>query len=135
MKKLLSVIIFSLGLASCKSGKKMISLDCNGGIKEVGLSVEGQAPCTHCVLEKEVFKKGISLVLEDTLYKISRFTVTYTNGDRVLIQKKVRGSLLRSKNASFLKELKEGDVISIDCIEIVKGRESFLSTTMLIRIR
>lgn len=135
MKKLVVILTGCLLFGGCASKKKIQSLNCNGDIIQVGLSVEGQAACSHCEIDKEVFAKGISLVLRDATYKISQFTVSYSNADKLLFQKEVHGSVLRSKDASFLSKLKEGDVISIDCVKIIKDNKVSLSTTMLIVIR
>jgi hypothetical protein len=135
MKKLIVILTGYLLLVGCASKKKIQSLNCNGDIIQAGLSVEGQAVCSHCEIEKEVFNMGISLVLKDTTYKISQFTVSYSNADKLLFQKEVHGSVLRSKDASFLHKLKEGDVLSIDCVKIIKDKKTSLSTTMLIIVR
>gem|GEM_PF-6571273 len=135
MKKMVFILTGCLLFSGCASKKKIQSLNCNGDIIQVGLSVEGQAACSHCEIDKEVFAKGISLILEDTTYEISQFTISYSNADTLLFQKEVHGRVLRSKDASFLKKLNAGDVISIDCVKIIKDNEVSLSTTMLIVVR
>lgn len=132
MKKCIQVLIIFLILVSCTNIKEVASHVCNGDILEVGLTVEGQDICSHCVISKDFFKKGISLVLRDTTYKISGFTISYYNNDKLLYMGEVHGSNINPRKARFLNRLKEGEIISIDCVKIVKEKKTSLATSMLI---
>lgn len=132
MKNSIHVLLLLLILVGCTNIKKVTTLICNGDILEVGLSVEGQDVCSHCVISKEVFKKGISLVLRDTTYKISGFTISYYNNEKLLYMGEVRGSYIDSRESRFLNSLKDGEIISIDCVKIVKDKKTSLATSMLI---
>jgi hypothetical protein len=120
---------------SCAGNKKSQSFNCNGDILQVGLSIRGQASCSHCVIEKEFLKNGFSLVLEDTAYKIYKFTISYSNADKLLFKREIQGDRVHEKNVKFLRSLKDGDVISINCVYILKNKETSLSTSMLIVVR
>jgi hypothetical protein len=112
----------------------MISTNCSGDILDVGLSIKGQKACSFCSINKEDLKDGLSLVLKDSSYWISKFIVTYSNDERIIVQKEVNGSTISSKKAKFLRNLKAGEMISIECIYIISQKKTALSTTMLIAL-
>lgn len=132
MKKTIHVLLLFGILVSCTNIKKVTSLICNGDILEVGLAIDGQDVCSHCVISKEVFKSGISLALRDTTYRISGFTISYYKNEKLLYMGEVRGSYINPREARFLTSLKEGEVISIDCVKIVKEKKTSIATSMLI---
>lgn len=136
MKKMLSGIIVYLFLIGCTSNKKMISIvNCPGDILDVGISIKGYEPCSHCVIDKDSLRQGLNLELKDSSYRITKFILTYTNSDRELIQTIIAGSKVSSKKAKFLRRLKPGDMISLDCIAIESKDDVGKSTTMLIAIQ
>jgi hypothetical protein len=106
-----------------------------GDILDVGISIKGQEPCSFCVADKDLLRDGLTLELRDSSYKIAKFILTYTNDARDLIQTEIKGSKISSKRAKFLRNLKPGDVISLNCIELRINDHTALSTTMLIVIQ
>lgn len=134
MNKIFLSIITCLFFASCSGQKEIISTNCSGDILDVGLSIQGQEACSFCSIDKEKLKNGLSLVLKDSSYRISKFIITYSNDEKVILQKKVNGSSISSKKAKFLRTLKAGEMISIECIYIISQEKTALSTTMLITI-
>ena len=135
MKKLLPIIFACFILMSCGSHRKMISINCPGDILDVGILIKGYEPCSHCVIDKDSLRQGLYLELKDSSYRITKFILTYTNSDRELIQKIIAGSKVSSKKAKFLRRLKPGDMISLDCIAIESKDDFAKSTTMLIAIQ
>lgn len=108
--------------------------NCSGDILDVGLSIKGQKASSFCSIDKEELKNGLFLVLKDSSYRISKFIVTYSNDERIILQKEVNGSAISPKEGKFLRHLKTGEMISLECIYITSRNKTALSTTMLIAL-
>ena len=134
MDKVFLGIISCLFISACFGQKQIISTHCHGDIFDVGLSIKGKKACSFCSINKEELKNGLSLVLKDSSYRISKFIVTYSNDERIILRKEIKGSTISLKEGKFLGTLKAGEMISLECIHITSHNKTALSTTMIIAV-
>lgn len=104
-------------------------------ILDVGINVKGfkviEEPLPHCEIPKDSIKNGFKLQTHDTSFEIVSFVVVYSN-TQVVHEYLLKGSKASIQNAGFLKKVKVGDQLSIECISILKSGVRSLSTSLRI---
>ena len=105
---------------------------CGGmDIVDVGLHIQGYEildynGIRYSEISVESLRKGFTVVLTDTSYKIKWFLINYESGS-MGDEYPFSSTKVNSKNV-LLKNLKNGDQFSIDCINITKDGVTSLST-------
>jgi hypothetical protein len=106
---------------------------CGGmDIYEVGIHIKGYKVLdtqgiSYSEISADSLKNGFSLALTDSSYKLKWFRIYYSQGEKVS-EYPITGFSVNLKNANFLKKIKAGDLISLDCINIKKEGIFSLST-------
>jgi len=126
-------ILFFLQGCFVQRGKQ--SLEC-GPIptSEVQPIIKGYGPCGQCVVNLATLKKGFTIVLSDSSYKIIGFQIGYEDNNGKISIKDIFDNKVTSKNVDFLDKLEKGNFISIGCINIQKGDRLFGTSGMLMAV-
>ena len=93
-----------------------------------GMPVQNSGPIRYSEISAKQLRKGVTLVLKDTSYKIHWLLVNYNSG-RGNKEYPINGNKITTKNAIFLKSVKPGDTLSFECINVTRNGLLSLSTT------
>lgn len=93
-----------------------------------GVDVQNSGQIRYSEISAKQLQEGITLALQDTSYRIKWFVVSYNR--RGLIKEfSIDGNRLTTKNATFLNNVKPGDALTFECINLTKDGLLSLSTT------
>jgi hypothetical protein len=112
---------------------------CGGmGIYDVGVHIKGYEVLDYfgirySEISADSLRKGFTLALTDTTYKLSWFLIVYGTLDGVK-EYSISGNRAILKNASFLKKIKAGDSLSLECINIDREGYTSLSTSFQVNV-
>jgi hypothetical protein len=138
MKLFISSILFFLSLnvqaQVNKHGPPCGAMD----ILDVGIYVDGfqvlkENRIRYSEISTDSVRNGFELALQDTSYQIEWFLIVYSNTE-VVKEYPISGSNATIHNAEFLKSIKQGDKLSIECINIKKGAVTSISTGFFILV-
>jgi hypothetical protein len=133
---MMRVFIFGLFIFTGITSEAQVSKHgppCGGmDILAVGVHIKGQEildynNLRYSEINAEVLRNGFTLDLTDTSYKVSRFLIVHENSNGVK-EYSISGAKVTAKKAAFIKSIKPGDQLAIECINIFKGGFTSLST-------
>ncbi len=134
------VLICGLLISLAFTAKSQVNkhgLPCGGmDILDVGIHIQGYKILDyHGIHYSEIsadsLRKGFVIALSDTSHKVKWFLIDYESGKGVS-EYPVTGTMATAKNAVFIKNIKPGDQLSIECINIQKDGLTNLSTSFRI---
>ena len=135
---IVSLLLISIGIPTAAQINKC-GPPCGGmnildvGIHIVGMEVRYSNTIPYSEISANTLKKGFIVQLSDTTYKVKWFLIGYNN-NKENKEYPVSGNKATVKNASFIKKVKPGDQIYLECINIQKGEETSLSTGLWILV-
>jgi hypothetical protein len=134
MKKIIAFIFVLNFFTQCISQKKQFKLICNGAILDVKIQIKGISFCSQCDLAADKLINGFELFVPDSSYKIIGFQLIYTNNKNEVSVSDIKGNVVNRKNFKNLINIKPGNSIGLECINIEKNGIVDISTNMTIFI-
>lgn len=135
MKIYLSSLFILFFLQGCFVQRGKQSLECGPiPMSEVQPIIKGYGPFSQCVVNLATLKKGFTIVLSDSSYKIVGFQIGYEDNNGKISIKDIFDNKVTSRNVNFLDKLEKGNFISIGCINIRKGDRLFETAGMLVAV-
>ncbi|RZL10766.1 MAG: hypothetical protein EOO89_20815 [Pedobacter sp.] len=103
---------------------------------EVGVHIKGQKVLDHngirySEISANLLRQGFTVDLEDSSHKVKWFLINY-EGSSGIKELPISGTKATVNNAAFLKTIKPGDQLSLECINIQKAGVTNLSTSFRI---
>lgn len=137
MKSFLVIIAFTIGYSAAAQADSLVPLCGPDDILDKGLSIEGYKvntePLPNAEIPGDSILKGFKLQLRDTAIRIKSFVVLYSTGD-IVREYRFSGCTLDPQNAVFLKDIKAGDMLTIECVRIQKNEYKALSTSLIVLV-
>jgi hypothetical protein len=128
----LLLIVFTSGAQVSKHGPPCGGMD----ILDVGVHIKGQKVLDYngirySEISANLLQQGFTISLEDSSHKVKRFLIDYedSSGTKEL---PISGTKATVNNAAFIKTIKPGDQLSLECINIEKAGVTNLSTSFRI---
>lgn len=125
-------VLLSLGLTVGAQVNKH-GPPCGGmDILAVGVHIQGFETLDdngihYTEVNADYLRKGFTLALVDTSYKVKWFLINHESSN-VIKEYAISGKTVTLETGAFLKSIKPGDQLSIECINIEKGGVTSLST-------
>ncbi|RYZ52343.1 MAG: hypothetical protein EOP49_09680 [Sphingobacteriales bacterium] len=129
---LLLLIAFTSGAQLSKHGPPCGGMD----ILEVGVHIKGQKVLQYngmrySEISANLLRQGFTVALADSSHKVKWFLIDY-EGSSGAKEFPIFGTKATAKNAAFIKAIKPGDQLSLECINIQEAGVTNLSTNFRI---
>lgn len=125
-------IFVILLLIRCASLNKNTGLYCRGEYVKADPIINNLAPCSFCDINITELKKGFTINLTDSNYKVIAFKIFISDTGKVVFRKDVSGNKVTRENVNYISKLQPGDVISLECINVYGSGGRYITTNMLI---
>ena len=107
-------------------------------VVDVGITVYGYQPdtqngMTYYNINASELRKGFVISLRDTSFKVHSFVIAYSSKNR-FSKYPVKGPQANQNNARLLKGVEEGDLLSVECVTVIKKGEMSSSTSVWINV-
>lgn len=103
------------------------------GIGVVGYQPDAQTGLVYWHIPAEKLRKGFTISLKDTSYKVHSFIINYSSMNKFR-EYRVSGPVVTVTNAGFLKRVQEGDLLSVECVNISKGGRLYFANSVWINV-
>ena len=107
-------------------------------VVDVGIGVYGYQPdtqngLTYYNINASELRKGFMISLRDTSFKVYSFVIAYSSKNR-FSKYTVIGPQVNQNNARLLKGVEEGDLLSVECVTVIKKGKMSSSTSVWINV-
>jgi len=108
-------------------------------VQDVGVSVQGYQPDTqdgmsYYNIGAGELRKGFVISLRDTSFKVYSFVIAYSSKNR-FSKYYVTGPQANRNNARLLKRVEEGDLLSVECVTVIKKGQMYSSNSVWINVK